>query len=288
LAVHFDVEGRWGRDLADFFGMKPPHSRTAGDAERILAAIKATRDVAAGVRYDLEISNGTSRAPAILLLPHAQGPIPAVLLLHGFRSQKELMADTIGEALLRHGIAALSLDLPLHGARSESPGDLKGGDSMRLLGTWRDAIGEARFALDFLASHDAVDRQRMAIVGYSLGSFLANIVAAASPMVRAMVLAASGDLPEGLPFESLVRAVVDPLRAVRSVRGRPLLMVNGRFDRSVKPSQAERLFAAAHEPKTMRWYGGGHWPPVREIEYAAEWLACQLDSDQRTKRRMSS
>jgi dienelactone hydrolase len=268
--------------------MKPSSSRTAGDAERILAAIKATRDVSAGVRYDLEISDGTSRAPSILLLPHAHAPVPAALLLHGFGSRKERMADTIGEALLRHGIVALSLDLPLHGARSESPGDLKGGDSVRLLGTWRDAIGEARLALDYLRSHDAVDGQRLAIVGYSLGSFLANIVAAGSPEVRAMVLAASGDLPEGLPFESLVRAVVDPLRAVRSVKGRPLLMVNGRFDRSVKPSQAERLFAAAHEPKMMRWYGGGHWPPAREIEYAAEWLACQLESEHRTKRRMSS
>jgi hypothetical protein len=58
-------------------------------------------------------------------------------------------------------------------------------------------------------------------------------------------------------------------------------MLNGRFDRTVKPAQAERLFAAAHEPKTMRWYGGGHWPPAREIDYAAEWLAEQLRGRER-------
>ncbi|MHB0949343.1 MAG: hypothetical protein ACYC3Q_08110 [Gemmatimonadaceae bacterium] len=38
----------------------------------------------------------------------------------------------------------------------------------------------------------------------------------------------------------------------------------------------ERLALVAAEPKTMRWYPGGHWPPVSEIEYAAEWVAAEL------------
>jgi predicted esterase len=153
-----------------------------------------------------------------------------------------------------------------------------------LLGAWGDATREAKIALDYLAMHENVDAKRLALVGYSLGSFIANIVAADAPNVQAVVLAASGDLPEGLPFESLVRSVVDPLRAVRRLAGRPLLMVNGRFDRTVASSQAERLFAAAQEPKTMRWYGGGHWPPAKDIDFAAEWLAAQL-GDQRSRRR---
>jgi fermentation-respiration switch protein FrsA (DUF1100 family) len=128
-----------------------------------------------------------------------------------------------------------------------------------------------------------VDGERLGIVGYSLGSFLANIVAGDAPNVRAVVLAASGDLPDGLQFESLLRGVVDPLRAAQRVAGRPLLMINGRFDRTVKPAQAERLFAAAPEPKTMRWYGGGHWPPPREIDSAAEWLAAQLGVQEKVR-----
>jgi predicted esterase len=153
-----------------------------------------------------------------------------------------------------------------------------------LLGVWGDATREAAVALDYLAQHESVDPARLAIVGYSLGSFIANIVAADAPAVQAVVLAASGDLPVGLPFESLVRSVVDPLRAVRALAGRPLLMVNGRFDRTVTSTQAERLFAAAQEPKTMRWYGGGHWPPARDIDFAAEWLAGQLrDRQERSK-----
>jgi fermentation-respiration switch protein FrsA (DUF1100 family) len=144
-------------------------------------------------------------------------------------------------------------------------------------------------ALAYLETHEQVDPDRLAIVGYSLGSFIANMVASEDLSVRAVVLAASGDLPEGLPFASVIRRVVDPLRAVRRINGRPLLMVNGRFDRTVTPAQAERLFAAAGEPKAMRWYGGGHWPPAREVEAAARWLASQLRQEQsRTSRTRAS
>lgn len=253
-------------------------------AERILAVMKAGRDVPAGVRYDVEIASGADRVLGILTVPRTPEPVPAALLLHGFGSQKDRMADTVGDALMRRGVATLAVDLPFHGGRTGAPQELTTADPAQLLTTWRSAIAEARLALEYLASHEQVDAQRLGIVGYSLGSFLANIVAAGEPNVHAVVLAASGDLPEGLPFESLMRAVVDPLRAVRVVAGRPMLMVNGRFDRRVKPSQAERLFAAAREPKTMRWYGGGHWPPPREIEYAAGWLADQLSVETEASR----
>lgn len=251
-------------------------SSTGRRDERILAEVHAARDVATGVRYDVEISNGDDRVPGVLLLPHAHAPVPAALLLHGLGSRKERMADTIGAALQRHGVAALAVDLPLHGGRDGASHDIRSSSPAMLLGAWGDATREATVALDYLAMHESVDAARLAIVGYSLGSFIANIVAADAPAVQAVVLAASGDLPSGLPFESLVRSVVDPLRAVRRLAGRPLLMVNGRFDRTVTSSQAERLFAAAQEPKTMRWYGGGHWPPAKDIDFAAEWLAAQL------------
>ena len=260
---------------------RPRVSRTAERTDKILAAVTAARDVVGGFRFDLEIIDANERVPGTLLVPRDAVPAPAALLLHGFGSRKERMIDTIGEALLARGVAALSMDLPLHGDRSGSPQNLRGSSAMALLGAWRVAVHEARVGLEYLASHPDVDPARLAIVGYSLGSFLANIVAGDVESVRAVVLAASGDLPEGLPFASLVRGVLDPLRGVRRLAGRPLLMINGRFDRTVKPSQAERLFAAAHEPKTMRWYGGGHWPPASEIDYAAEWLAGRLNARHR-------
>ena len=114
------------------------------------------------------------------------------------------------------------------------------------------------------------------IVGYSMGSFLGVTVAASEPAVRAVVLAAGGDLPAHTPLSRLIRSVADPLRAVRRLAGRPLLMVHGRQDHVVRPEQAERLFAAAGEPKTLRWYDAGHRLPPDVIRDAAGWLREQL------------
>jgi uncharacterized protein len=255
---------------------EPRITRTTQEADRILAPVKAARDVPGGVRYDLEIADGEERIPAALLVPASEAPSPAALLLHGFGSRKERMTDTLGESLLLRGVAALSIDLPLHGDRAGSPSELRSGNPMALLGAWRDAVRESRLAMGFLAGHPHVDADRLAIVGYSLGSFLGVTVAARDRSVRAVVLAAGGDLPDDMPFGAMVRAVVDPVGAVQRLDGTPLLMVHGKRDRTVTPGQARRLFDAAREPKEIRWWDAGHRLPAAAIGEAAAWLSNQL------------
>ncbi|MDQ3950584.1 MAG: alpha/beta fold hydrolase [Gemmatimonadota bacterium] len=237
----------------------------------------SARDIAGGRRILLSIEDG-EHVPGLLLLPTARQRVPAALLLHGYSSRKERMSEVIGMSLLRHGIASLAIDLPLHGERDGEVESLSYRNPFELVQRWRLAIGEARLGLRFLAEHPAIDGARLALVGYSLGSFLGVIVAAQEPLVRAVVLAAGGDLPTRLPFAAIIRTVADPLRAVRSLAGRPLLMVNGRFDRTVAPDQAQRLFDIAAEPKELRWYSGGHWPPVNEVDAAVVWLEGKLSA----------
>jgi uncharacterized protein len=238
---------------------------------------RSARDVAGGRRVVLSIEDG-EQVPAILLLPTARQPAPAVLLLHGYSSRKERMSEAIGMSLLRRGIASLAIDLPLHGERYGEVESLSYRNPFELVQRWRLAIMEARLGLRFLAEHPAIDGARLALVGYSLGSFLGVIVAAQEPLVRAVVLAAGGDLPTRLPFAAIIRTVADPLRAVRKLSGRPFLMVNGRFDRTVAADQAQRLFDVAAEPKELRWYAGGHWPPPVEIDAAVVWLEEKLSA----------
>lgn len=116
------------------------------------------------------------------------------------------------------------------------------------------------------------------MTGYSMGSFLAVLTAPRTPRVRALVLAAGGDLPEGAPFTRVVRTLADPRASIRALGGRPLLMVSGRRDRTVTPDQARRLFDAALEPKEIRWYDSGHWLPDEASRDAAEWLAEKLSA----------
>ncbi|MDF1505874.1 alpha/beta hydrolase [Roseisolibacter sp. H3M3-2] len=254
-------------------------------AVRLAHDVRGERAVAGGRRAELAFGpdGAAARVPAVLLLPAAASraaSAPGAVLLHGFTSRKEQMADTVGAALLRRGLATLAIDLPLHGERvAEGRVDRStfGRNPLALAGAWRDAQREATLALGYLGARPEVDRDRLAVVGYSMGSFLGVQVAAAEPRVRALVLAAGGDLPEGTPFAAVVRALADPLRAVRRFDGRPLLMVHGRRDPTVTAAQAQRLFDAAQEPKEIRWYDAGHYLPTQALDDAGEWLVSRLN-----------
>jgi dienelactone hydrolase len=222
--------------------------------------------------------------PALLTLPDASGATdlaPAAVLLHGYSSNKERMASSIGRALARAGVASLAIDLPLHGAREMGVENMSLRNPLALVQKWRLALAEVGDAIHYLAEHRAIDPRRLALVGYSLGAYIAVVAAATNPLVRAVVLAAGGDLPERTPFAAIVRTIADPLRAVRALDGRPLLMVNGKNDRTVLPSQARALFESADEPKELHWYAGGHWPPQSAIDYTATWLAGALETHSR-------
>jgi hypothetical protein len=240
-----------------------------------VATVRRTTRLAAGVDRTLDLRHGSETVPATWLMPADESNAPVVLLLHGFSSSKERMAQGIGRPLLKHGVGSLALDLPYHGERGMASGALPK-NPLALVGAWRSAVTEARAAVRWLAAQPGVDPARMGVLGYSLGGFLALMTAADEPALRVVALAAAGDLPDQTPYAALVRGVVDPLRAVRRLAGRPLLLVNGRRDTTTRPAQAERLFAAADEPKTMVWYDGGHWPPTSAIEGAAEWMAERL------------
>jgi dienelactone hydrolase len=231
------------------------------------------------LRETLELDfGGDELVPAILQRPMAAGRAPGVLLLHGFSSRKERMADRIGRRLAALGMVSLAIDLPLHGTRNgaNEVEDMWRRHPLTLAQKWRLAVREAHAATRYLAGRPEVDATRIALVGYSLGAYIGIVAAADDPLVRMVALAAGGDLPADIPFGPIVRRITGPLRAVRALNGRPLLMVNGRGDRTVAPAQARALFDAAHEPKELRWYEGGHWPPESVLATIADWLADHL------------
>lgn len=227
-----------------------------------------------GTRTRLTFPAGGEAVPALWLRPDtpAPGQQPAALLLHGLSSRGDVMADTVGRALLRRGVASLSPDLPLHGTRGD-PLELQARrNPLDLARLWRQALREAGAGVDFLRG----EAGQVGVVGYSLGAFLAVVLAPSRPEIEAVALAAGGDLPGGTPLTAVARTVADPLWAARRLGPRPLLMLNGRHDPVIRPEQAERLYAAASGPKELRWWDGGHAVPSGAVDGAAEWLAGQL------------
>lgn len=245
---------------------------------KILQKVREEKAVAGGRRLvlDFRVGEKEDRVPAVLLLPDAEEAVAGAVLLHGYSSRKEHMADHVGRALLQNGMASLAIDLPLHGDRSDPLQAQSARNPLALARLWRAALKESRLAVRYLAARKEVDAERIGVAGYSLGSFLAVAMAADDPSVRAVVLAAGGDLPAGTPLATIARAVADPLRAVRKLGGRPLLMVHGKEDRTVRPDQAERLYAAAREPKEICWWSAGHYLPDAAIRHAAGWMAERL------------
>jgi uncharacterized protein len=240
------------------------------------ATVRRTVAVPRGQERVLDLVHGTERVPATFLAPIDAAPAPVVLLLHGFSSNKERMVQSVGRALLARGVASLAVDLPFHGERDGSREELPYRNPLALVSAWRTAVRESRAAIEWLSAQPEVDDARTGVVGYSLGGFLALMMASEERRVRVIALAAAGDLPDSTPYAALLRRAVDPLRAVRKLGGRPLLLVNGRRDTTTRPSQAERLFAFAEDPKQLMWYEGGHWPPPSAIEDAAEWTTTRL------------
>ena len=216
-----------------------------------------------------------ARVPSIMLLPEAAAPVPAVVLLHGYSSSKERLSSTMGRALAVRGIASLAIDLPLHGTRDDAMVAEARTNPLGLLQHWKMALDEARHAIDWLAANDAIDPLKLSTAGYSLGSYIALQTAVADQRIRCIVVAAAGDLP-ATPWTGMLRMVSDPLASVKSLSGRPLLMLHGMDDRTIRREQAQRLYDAASEPKELRWYESGHALPPAAADDAAVWLTGHL------------
>jgi fermentation-respiration switch protein FrsA (DUF1100 family) len=223
-------------------------------------------------RRSLTIELAGAHVPCILLLPDLGEPVPGALMLHGYSSSKERLADTMGRALAARGIASLAIDLPLHGSRDDAMIEEARTNPLGLMQHWQMALAEAEAAIAWLSAHDGIDARRINLTGYSLGSYIALQTAAVDQRVGSVIIAAGGDLP-ATPWTNMVRMISDPLRYAALLNGRPLLMLHGRLDRTIRPEQAQRLYDAAAQPKELRWYDAGHVLPANAADDAAAWLA---------------
>jgi dienelactone hydrolase len=216
--------------------------------------------------FRFEFSSRGDRVPGRLFLPPADvasgGPVPVVMLQHGFNGSKE--ADYMDAAALwvRGGAAVASIDLPLHGERWSAKlserlaAGIVAGDARDPLGEllWtefaRQAVMDLQRCADVVTRLPEVDAKRLAFAGFSLGAIVGAVYCAidSRPLAAALALAGGGIGPEQ----------TDPCGFVGKIAPRPLLFVNAKDDELVSREATQALFDAASEPKQIEWFDAQH------------------------------
>ena len=184
------------------------------------------------------------------LIPALLEPSPMVLLLHGNAGNLSHRVEKI--ALLRAaGAAVCIIDYRGYGRSTGTPSEA---------GTYRDG----RAAYDYLTTTRGLSPRSIVLYGESLGSAVAVELATQVPVGGVVIEEAFTSIPEVgqkmfpmLPVGWLVRNRYDTIHKMSRLQA-PLLIFHSRQDELFPYQYAERLLAAAPEPKRLVELHGGH------------------------------
>jgi carboxymethylenebutenolidase len=172
-------------------------------------------------------------------LPAAPGKYPAVLALHGSGGIREGWSDQPSRLMAGQGYSVFLVHYFERTGTTWADRET----THRHFPDWMRAIGDA---ITFAMQHESVEPDRVALLGFSLGAYLALAVASVDPRVKVVV-----DFFGGLPEE---------LHGF--TRMTPVLILHGEEDRVVPVSEATRLqqlLERAGTPYEIKLYpGAGH------------------------------
>jgi|SRR5579863_8632258 len=183
--------------------------------------------------------------------PPARDGVGVVLYLHGTPGSLADYAPWRLPGLQRAGLGVLAIDYRGYGGSTGSP-SAKGIDR------------DARAAFDFIRR--TAPNSRIAIFGESFGTGVAVALATERPAAGLLLNAPFASelrlfelrAPPFMPYRWLLQDQYDSEALIGKVTA-PVMIVHGTDDDLVPIAEARRLYAAAHQPKTMiEVEGAGH------------------------------
>ncbi len=257
------------RDRVDWFHER--HGSLAAVEREVLDAAPALT----AERVRLQSTSGLAVTLRVLRPRAQEEPLPVLMLLGGHRTGAD--AVELFESVDQRIVVAL--DYPYDGPLKTRTLLTTLGAVPAIRRAFLDAAPAIWLATDWLAAQDWADAERIALAGVSLGVPFAATAAAHDERIAALLLvhgaadnrawvehniARRNDLGTLLgPAATLGNWLVygdlhDTDRHVAMLSPRPVVIVGASADERVPPGQAEMLYAAAGEPKSLRWTDGRH------------------------------
>lgn len=151
-----------------------------------------------------------------------------------------------------------------------------------------EEVVNLRRAMDLLLSQPDVDSKRFAYVGHDFGGMYGVLAGSLDRRPSQYVVMASTPrfsdwylyMPrlEGEAREAFIRqmAELDPITHVANLTPAEVLFQFADNDFHVPKERAEEFFAAAEQPKLMKWYEGGHGLNEQATQDRKAWLRQRL------------
>lgn len=217
-------------------------SRTATQEATVSPSGVTEERIIGGSIIEIEAEDGLSLVGTFYAPDGQSSPAPGVILLHMLwsdRSTWENFAMQLHEA----GYAVLAMDFRGHG---ETGGDVD----------WDKAVADVQSTWDYLEEIQAVDNERRAIVGASIGANVALSAAALEPTVRTVILLSPGGDYAGVKTH-------DPMIAYGE---RSVLIAASEQDSYAADSSLRLEGLAAGKAELIMYPGSGHGTIMLERE----------------------
>lgn len=222
--------------------------------------------------------------PLTVLLPaKTQEPMPIVLVLHYWGAIDQRTERSIASELNSRGIAAVLVTLPYHLGRTPT-GSRSGAmaiqpDPKKLIGTMTQCVLDVRRAVDWVMTRPEFDRQKIGIVGTSLGAIVTSLCVGVEPRFTAAssILGGVGlaDVlwhssrvvnereklrQSGYNQEKLAEelAPIEPSLYLGHVNPPKTFVIGAKYDTVIPPQATRRLVQLLDDPAVL-WLDTGHY-----------------------------
>jgi dienelactone hydrolase len=227
------------------------------------------------------------RRVAEMFRPEGNETLAAILYVHWYESESidshRTQFEEESKELARAGAVCLSIET----LWSDRDFFLKRTQEDDMRNSMEEVVNIRR-AVDLLASQPNVDPKRFAYVGHDFGGMYGVLAGSLDRRPTHYVIMASTPrfsewylyLPklEGEAREAFIRqmAEIDPITHVPNLSPASMFFQFATDDFHVPKERAEEFFAAAKEPKEMKWYEAGHGLNEEATKDRKAWLKQKL------------